>query len=143
MSRFIKIGADGKALPGDATSWVAVHDTTLHLLWSKDDVCKQTDWDTAAEACAGLTLAGANDWRLPTVDELFALADRTRRSPAIDTAFFPGCANDWYWSSSAAAYAPESGAWVVYFNNGGAYWCYRDDHACVRAVRAVGVPPSQ
>lgn len=59
------------------------------------------------------------NWRLPTVDELFALADRTKFAPAIDERFFPKCKSGWYWTGTPAADSPADYAWQVYFYSGG------------------------
>jgi hypothetical protein len=83
-----------------------------------------------------MTAGGFSDWRLPTVEELFLLADRTRAPcPAIDAEYFPDCKSDWYWSSTPYARSPGGCAWVVNFGNGDAHWSFRDDDGFVRAVR--------
>ena len=117
---------------GDGT----VTDTTTGLMWTKATTAKNVTHKQAAAACKKLDVAGHKDWRLPTVEELFPLADRTRYNPAIDTEAFPDTENDWYWSSTAIAWSSGS-AWVVDFYGGYAYSGDRDGKACVRAVRAV------
>ncbi len=143
--RFAKVDAQGRTLPADASDWAAVYDAVTGLMWSRDNVTKKSVEHAKAEkACAELELAGATDWRLPTVDELFALADRSRHMPAIDVEFFPVCKSDWYWTASPAAWSPSSDAWVVGFYHGYAYSFHRDGVAFVRAVRSVvAVPPGQ
>jgi Protein of unknown function (DUF1566) len=135
MSRFTKIGADGAKLGDDATEWVAVLDNTTQLIWTVEET-KRLTWKKAKAAVEKLDTAGFTDWRLPTVEELFLLADRTKHSPAIDTAFFPDCKSDWYWTSTPAAHSPGDCAWFVGFGNGGAGWYGQDGGAYVRAVRA-------
>ena len=119
---------------GDGT----ITDTNSGLMWSKDSTSlKNVDHATAERLCAGLDLAGHTDWRLPTVEELFALADRTRHSPAIDTDAFPDTESDWYWTSTITAWSSDR-AWVVVFDLGNVVSLHRlDDNACVRAVRSV------
>lgn len=133
MNRFIKIGAAGLELPDAAASWVAVKDTRLGLWWSVVETESMTQ-PKAQEAAAALTIAGFNDWRLPSVDELFALADRTRHTPAIDLARFPHCKLGWYWTSTRAAYSPLC-AWVVFFGDGGATFGDQGNLGSVRAAR--------
>jgi Protein of unknown function (DUF1566) len=135
MSRFTKIGADGAKLADDAGEWVAVLDNTTQLIWTVKETARMT-WKKAGAAVKKLDTAGFADWRLPTVEELFMLADRTKHSPAIDTAFFPECKSDWYWTSTPAAYSPGDYAWVVDFSYGYADWDYQDSDYYVRAVRA-------
>jgi hypothetical protein len=78
---------------------------------------KTMAWATAITNCEGLEYAGKSDWRLPNVKELMSIADYERVSPAIDTAKFPNCQSNYYWSSTS--YAGVAGyAWVVYFVNG-------------------------
>ena len=137
MSRFIKVDAKGKQLAAGAKKWVAVIDSATGLMFTADDVGDARNHADAEAAVAALTLAGFSDWRLPTVEELFALADRTRVNPAIDAAFFPSCKSDWYWASSAWAPAPAGGAWIVDFHNGTSYSARRNGKARVRAVRSV------
>lgn len=118
---------------GDGT----ITDTTTGLSWSKATLTPKEVNHTAAEKlCAELDLAGHTDWRLPTVEELFVLADHSKRSPAIDTDAFPDTHSDWYWSSTLHA-SGSSYAWIVYFNYGNAYYYRRGNNsAFVRAVRA-------
>ena len=119
---------------GDGT----ITDTNSGLMWSKDSTSlKNVDHATAERLCAGLDLAGHTDWRLPTVEELFALADRTRHSPAIDTDSFPDTESDWYWTSTITAWSSDR-AWVVGFDYGSVSSGHRLNYnACVRAVRSV------
>jgi Protein of unknown function (DUF1566) len=135
MSRFTKIAADGAKLADDATEWVAVLDNTTALIWTVEET-KGMPWKKAQAAVKKLDTAGFKDWRLPTVEELFLLADRTKHSPAIDTAFFPSCKSDWYWTSTPAAFSPGVYAWGVYFYYGNAGWYNQGYGLCVRAVRA-------
>ena len=139
MERFTKIDTEGKPLPADATAWAAVIDNKTNLMWTADDVDLADVQHAAAEkACADCNAAGFSDWRLPTVEELFALADRSRINPAIDTAYFPSCKSDWYWTSTAWAGSPASYAWIVRF----AYGYSSDDDRYLARVRAVRVVSS-
>lgn len=135
MSRFTKIGADGAKLADDATEWVAVLDNTTQLVWTVEET-KEMAWKKAQSFVKKLDTAGFTDWRLPSVEELFLLADRTRHSPAIDTAFFPDCKSDWYWTGTPAACSPSDYAWYVAFSYGYSLWSSQDGEFSVRAVRA-------
>ena len=119
---------------GDGT----VTDTRTGLMWSKATLSDDCVTHAQAEqTCAELDLAGHKDWRLPTVEELFLLADRARKQPAIDTDAFPDTQSDWYWSSTISAWSPDL-AWYVSFHYGHSANYHRDSNsAFVRAVRAV------
>jgi hypothetical protein len=119
---------------GDGT----ITDTRSGLQWSKATITDKCVTHAKAEkACATLDLAGHSDWRLPTVEELFLLADRKRFSPAIDTEAFPDTRSDWYWTSTIDASSSDY-AWLVDFGGGSAYSAHRDDDdAFARAVRSV------
>jgi Protein of unknown function (DUF1566) len=134
-SRFIKIDQHRQPLPDDASEWVAVLEPARNLMWSVAET-KQLTWKKAKAAAEKLQTAGFSDWRLPTVEELFCLADRTRTSPAIDIRYFPECKSDWYWTGTLWASSPSDYAWVVYFDNGSSYYSYQYYEGFVRAVRA-------
>lgn len=108
-----------------------VTDTTTGLTWSRATVAKDVTHETGKAAAEAL----GEGWRLPTIDELFALADRTKYAPAIDTDAFPDTANDWYWTDTPTAWN-TSAVWVVAFNLGAALASHRLNYACVRAVRS-------
>ena len=134
MTRFTKVSPTSLLLPADATEWAAVLDTKTNLMW--DAKARAVEGFQAAQAVPGtLNVAGFTDWRMPTVEELFCLADRARVRPAIDTDFFPDTPNDWFWSSTVDADSPSGGAWVVYFNDGVSYWNDQGYEGFVRAVR--------
>ncbi len=121
---------------GDGT----VTDTKLGLMWTQATLSDaNVSQHEADRICAACRIGGHEDWRLPDVEELFLLADRTRRRPAIDTAFFPQTHNDWYWTRTLLAAAP-SAAWIVNFYFGLSLNYSRDiSTAFVRACRESNV----
>ena len=96
---------------GDGT----VTDNATSLMWQQVDGGEMT-WEQAAAYAKGLTLAGHNDWRLPTPGELFDIMDHESRPPAIDTKTFPRTDAEYWWTNAALAGDP-SRVWVV--NAGG------------------------
>ena len=107
-----------------------VTDTKNNLIWSKT-LAEDVTHSDAEQAVAEL----GEGWRLPTVDELQLIVDRTKYRPAANTDIFPDTKNDWYWTSSECAWNSEA-RWVVYFNVGFVNDYLQNYYACVRAVRA-------
>lgn len=134
--RFLKIGADGsQVLDAQDGEHVAVHDTRTGLTWSRRGFGSgRMNWKDADAACRALDLAGHQDWRLPTIQELLSIVDYERSEPAIDTSFFD-CESAWYWTSTPAAASPADFVWFVYFGDGYSSWDYRGYGFLVRAVR--------
>jgi len=75
------------------------------------------------------------DWRLPTVDELNSIVDRSKFDPAINTDLFPDTQAYGYWSSTTLVGTPYS-AWVVSFSYGNVYYYFKDHYNYFRAVRS-------
>lgn len=117
-----------------------VSDHKTRLMWQRNVVFSEAhtyDWDQAMQLCANLTLAGMSDWRLPSVKELFSLADLRRDSPAIDAELFPigdGIPYTTFWSSSPVATLATS-AWAVGFSSGAS--SFSTAKTTLRPVRCV------
>ncbi|KRG54081.1 DUF1566 domain-containing protein [Stenotrophomonas nitritireducens] len=123
-----------------------VYEPARDLHWTQDDVAggRMTHADALA-AVAKLNaeaFGGFTDWRLPEVEELFLLADRSRCSPAIDITAFPTCQSDWYWTATDDASEEKDEdtghsdyAWIVYFGYGLSSFSLRGNLNRVRAVR--------
>jgi len=75
------------------------------------------NWQEALKYTEGLSLAGYDDWRLPTTPELQTIVDFNRYNPAIDVTFFPGTVLSYYWSFYSSADS-DLNAWCVHFYNG-------------------------
>ena len=139
MLRLIKLDASGAHLPDDATGHVAVllpdHGLTFTATHVTETDVSQQDCEAAAKAC---TLLGANDWDLPTIEELSLIIDRTRYSPAINTDFFTNIQNDWYWSKTPFAAGASASAWFVLFYNGYVSYFHRHGYGFALAVRRSG-----
>lgn len=60
---------------------------------------------------------GANNWRLPTREELNSIVDY-QNSPRIDTAYFPLIQTNYYWTSVPYAYLNKQ-VWTINFQYGG------------------------
>jgi len=121
-----------------AGAHIITRDELTGLEWSARDIGRFTNatkGSKAAAACAALDLGGHTDWRMPTIEELESIRDRSRCSPAIDTDAFPDCPSDWFWSSTPHAYGPDSYAWFVHFGGGRSHLDDRGYNSRVRAVR--------
>ncbi|MCG8275371.1 DUF1566 domain-containing protein [Stenotrophomonas sp. NLF4-10] len=123
-----------------------VYEPARDLHWTQDDVPGGRMTHAAALAAVAKLNAeafgGFTDWRLPEVEELFLLADRSRCSPAIDVAFFPACKSDWYWTATDDASEEKDEdtghsayAWFVDFGGGPSLVGSRVHGLRVRAVR--------
>ena len=112
-----------------------VKDNDTGLIWQDNHDAKtiKRDWQGAKEYCQELTLAGYDDWRLPTIKELQSIVDIKRYKPAIKKSF-KYVASEGYWSSSEDV-SDAKYAWTVYFDAGGTYSDPRSNEYFVRCVR--------
>lgn len=109
----------GSGLPNAASyrtdSNEVVVDTVTGLMWQRAVDPRSFAWRSAVDYCDKLTLAGHDDWRLPSRIELVSIIDVTRAEPAINPLAFPHTPSDWFWSSSTESVNPDGAAWHVYF----------------------------
>ena len=112
-----------------------VKDNDTGLIWQDNHDAKtiKRDWQGAKEYCQELTLAGYDDWRLPTIKELQSIVDIKRYKPAIKKTF-KYVASMYYWSSSKDV-SDVKFAWGVYFGDGNTNGNTRSSECFVRCVR--------
>lgn len=107
------------------------------LMWQDDSDVLKEDWKTWKEAvkyCEDLSLAGYDDWRLPNIEELKSIIEKTEKvNPSIKDGF-TNVSEDGYWSSTTHL-SDSSSAWYVFFYSGSAYWDYKKGLCSVRCVR--------
>ena len=98
----------------------AVLDKETGLVWAKNaNMAQETKiWQYAINYCRNLNIGGRIGWRLPTVEELSSLVDKSQTGPALpDGHPFYNVQSDRYWSSTT--YEGDSGyAWNVSMLNG-------------------------
>ena len=131
---------------GDGT----VTDKSKGLIWQKCSAGQNNDASCSGTAntywlqntgalsyCNGLYLAGISEWRVPNVDELKSILDRTKVSgPMIDDSFFPATVADKYITSTT--YYPDTmSIWAVSFFDGSASSIARSVSRYVRCVATV------
>ena len=116
-----------------------VNDNLTGLIWLKNTQCfGMMDWESARLAVKRLKEgdcgsdyalvlsdgSSAGDWRLPTMKELSALIDYSRRNPALPSGqVFSDFPSGYYWSATLIDYHPQL-AWIVYIETGTT--CYED-----------------
>ena len=116
-----------------------VTDTRTGLQWQDDysdnsGNVKSAKWMDAIAYCESLSLGGYDDWRLPNFNELYYIADRSKRNPAIDPTF-QNTRSDYYWSSTSFV-GGEGYAWLVHFRHGYDNGYGKSYSFYVRCVRA-------
>ena len=110
-----------------------VTDSIYNLMWQDGEDIFEGAYDEAVKYCENLNFAGYSDWRLPSIDELISITDKTKFSPAINSAF-KYVKYDFYRSSTKFADG-SSRAWFVHFKNGYADWSGISDRLFARCVR--------
>ena len=110
-----------------------VIDNDTGLVWEDSLPLSPKNWNQAKKYCNNLTLDGYNNWRLPHIDELMSISDKSKYKPAIKDIFrytrWKG-----YWSSTKYK-NDASQSWVVLFYYGFGYWDYLSDSYFVRCVQ--------
>ena len=121
-----------------------ITDTKIGLMWTnKDsyaDLGKCLDWNKSRSYVSSLTTGGYNDWRMPTVEELKSIYEKSKNNKTYsgDTIhsdpIFASGGGHYYWSSETKG---SSRAREVFFHYGSAGDSNRDDcsNGGVRAVR--------
>jgi hypothetical protein len=61
-------------------------DPVTGLMWAGKDNGKPDNWQKAKKYCRDLRLAAYSDWRLPTIDELQEIYDKSAEAPGINPA---------------------------------------------------------
>ena len=87
---------------GDGT----VTDNVTALTWEQTPNSGPSSWPQAQEYCEALTLGDLDDWRMPSLKELFSISNFSAGWPYLDTDTFDLTVNDsiskdeQYWSSN-------------------------------------------
>jgi tetratricopeptide (TPR) repeat protein len=116
--------APSAAETGKRGYWI---DDQTRLMWTVKDNGYGIDWNRASEYCSGLTLAGFNGWRLPSIDELQGIVDpEAAGRPWIyeGTTYTLKIREPIQLSSCCVWSGTKSGsseAWLFFFHNGSRY----------------------
>jgi hypothetical protein len=113
-----------------------VKDNASGLEWQDDNVSSPSlTWQDAITQCETLTLNGHDDWRLPNINELKSIVDRSKSSVIVDG--FESVATYSYWSSTSFADASNKNvAWLVSFGFGDVHFHVKSSNSyCARCVR--------
>jgi hypothetical protein len=142
---YTKLAADGSDLPADHPNDAPNKHLAVrvdHPLLAKPIIIAAYRADDDVLFKKAAKVAESHDaygwsWRLPTVEELFLVADRTNPIERLDPNFFPDAEGyEYTWSSTVDAESPSDCAWVVYLGFGYSYRFYQSNHYRVRAVLA-------
>jgi hypothetical protein len=64
-------------LLGDEYNREAVRDNKTGLIWERSPALEMSNWEMAHQRCASNLAGGGKDWRVPTVQELSTLVERS------------------------------------------------------------------
>ena len=118
-----------------------IKDKLTEFMWDKSGSRSQMNWVQANKYCTNLVLDDFNDWELPTLKELYYLADRSKYKPAINKNFSLqyqksgySKGNSEYWTRTSDS--NNNVALTVNFINGKDWWSNKKDGKnFVRCIR--------
>jgi hypothetical protein len=146
FTTYTKIANNGSDLPDSAQlgsgvgDWACTRTNSSGLIWEvktadgglRDQNKTYSNYDSSydpygqiaatdnslgfAIAVNGSALCGFSDWRVPGIDELFGLVNKST-APTINPTYFPNTPSSYFWSGSPSTYY-LSNAWGVYFDVG-------------------------
>ncbi|MBF0102482.1 MAG: DUF1566 domain-containing protein [Desulfobacterales bacterium] len=87
-----------------------IKDALTGLEWQKDTSTVLYKWQAAKVAVEALVLNGSSDWRLPTLEEMYSIADFSRYNPSLKSVF--PISSKRYWTSDLSVTYPTR-AWLV------------------------------
>lgn len=118
---------------GDGT----ITDNVTGLIWAQDQSSETMSWNDASRYCESLNSGDYDDWRLPSVKELWSIRDFSTGWPWIDTTIFnlsgDGTLMSQHHSWTSDAYLVES----EYQNDqviGDPYWIVNDWTGHIKAM---------
>jgi len=96
---------------GDGT----ITDLNTGLMWQKTPSSSSYNWQEAIDYCDNLELAGYDDWRAPSLKELFSISDFSQGWPYLDTSYFDTAGksvskDEQYWTSNFYVGKTHNGA---------------------------------
>ncbi|MCK0192871.1 DUF1566 domain-containing protein [Arenibacter sp. F20364] len=119
-------GQDANYLKGKKMSYKKNGDGTVidlnsGLMWQEIPTTEGFDWNGAKEYCENLELGGYDDWRMPTLKELFSISDFSSGWPYLDSSYFSLVNNDYvekseqYWADNKYVGHTEEGRYTAAF----------------------------
>lgn len=86
-------GQDGHYTSGETMSYIdngdgTVTDAVIGLMWQQTPSSENYSWEDAESYCENLELAGYDDWRMPSLKELFSISDFSTGWPYLNESFF-------------------------------------------------------
>lgn len=111
-------------------------DDKTGLVWQDNqavaDVVKS--YDEAKKYCEQLKVDGFDDWRLPTLSELYTIIDMRRERPSLKYGIEMRV-EEWFWTSTLFVGDPKREAWRLSFRYGETEPSRQDRTLYVRCVR--------
>lgn len=119
-------GQDANYLKGNKMSFQKNEDGTIldlnsGLMWQEVPTTEGFDWQGAKDYVENLELGGYDDWRMPTLKELFSISDFSEGWPYLDTAYFSLVNNEHvdkseqYWADNQYVGHTEEGRYTAAF----------------------------
>jgi len=105
---------------GDGT----ITDNTTGLMWQQTPGNTGLSWQDAVDDCESLILAGYDDWRIPTLKELFSISDFAKGWPYLNTTYFDIAGtsvskDEQYWADYYVGTTVEGGSAAAFGVNHG------------------------
>jgi hypothetical protein len=136
MKIILLIMAGISLLDADFTKTGDTVKTSVSKLEFQDDAIGQKmKWQEAINYCELLALDNHDDWRLPNVNELRSIVNKSKRSPSAVSAFMY-TSSDKYWSSTSYT-RYKNNAWDVNFKYASVFYSTKDINHYVRCVRDI------